>query len=346
MTIFPNDNIMKRRIFVKNMAYAGIGIGAVSVNACSPSSSKSDNEAKNIIEESTEPFFKLSLAQWSIHRMIQDDGLDPYQFASLAKKWGFEGLEYVSQLYMTKKESMGGEGFTNRMDSLVKRLKEEAASNGMKSLIMMMDLEDDVGDLAWSDESKRTRAIEAHYPWINASKEIGCHSVRINLFGEKDRAAWKAASIETLNALGEYAKGSNINIIVENHGWLSSDSALLMEVINEVGRDNVGTLPDFGNFCVKRPDNSRWGGCLEEYDRYKGVKEMMPKAKAVSAKSGNFDGNGNEINTDYRKMLQIVKDAEYTGYIGVEYEGNDLSEEEGILATKELLIKSAKAISK
>ena len=145
--------------------------------------------------------------------------------------------------------------------------------------------------------------------------------------------------------MGAYAAKHDINVIVENHGWLSSDAALLMEVIEEVGMDNVGTLPDFGNFCVKRPNGARWNGCLEEYDRYKGVAEMMPAATSVSAKSADFDEDGNETNTDYIKMLQIVKDAGYKGYIGVEYEGSILSEEEGILATKNLLLKSAKRLS-
>ena len=333
---------MRRRTFVKNVAVGGVGLGIVGLPGCTTSSTK--EEQKSTEDGPVEPFFKLSLAQWSIHRMIQEEGLDPYMFAAKAKGWGFEGLEYVSQLYMSKTDSMGGEGFTTRMDEMVSGLKAEAETNNINSLVMMMDLEEDTGDLAWSDEAKRTRAIEAHYPWIEASKAIGCHSVRINLFGENERAPWKAAAIEALGTLGNYAAGHEMNIIVENHGWLSSDAGLLMEAINEVNMDNVGTLPDFGNFCVKRPDNSRWAGCLEEYDRYQGVTEMMPKAFAVSAKSHDFDENGQETATDYTKMLQIVKDAGFSGYIGVEYEGNNLSEEEGIMATKNLLLNSVKAI--
>jgi len=245
---------------------------------------------------------------------------------------------------MSKADSMGGEGFTTRLDEMVAGLKAEAEANEIYSLVMMMDLEEDTGDLAWSDEAKRTRAIEAHYPWIEASKAIGCHSVRINLFGENEREPWKAAAVEVLGTLGSYASNHDMNIIVENHGWLSSDAGLLMEAINEVGMDNVGTLPDFGNFCIKRPNNARWDGCLEEYDRYKGVTEMMPKAFAVSAKSRNFDESGEETETNYSQMLQIVKDSGFAGYIGVEYEGSELSEEEGILATKNLLLNSVTAL--
>jgi len=336
---------MKRRTFVRNVAVAGAGIGTLGLNSCSSSSTKEAVTSEEESESILDPFFKLSLAQWSIHRMIQNEGLDPYQFASKAKGWGFQGLEYVSQLYMSKKQSMGGEGFASELDKLVRQLKEEADSNQMESLVMMMDLEEESGDLAWADEGMRTRAVEAHYPWIEASKAIGCHSIRVNLFGEKDPNIWQPAAAKAMAALGEYASTHKLNVIVENHGWLSSNAALLMEVINEVGMSNVGVLPDFGNFCVKRPNDSRWSGCIEEYDRYKGVAEMMPAAVAVSAKSSDFDENGNETNTDYSKMLQIVKDAGYKGYIGVEYEGDDLSEEDGIIATKNLLINAAKALS-
>ena len=342
---------MKRRIFVRNMAITGLGVGTLGLHACTPSSSNEQQKADKSEPDMIAPFFKLSLAQWSIHKMIQKEGLDPYQFAALAKKWGFEGLEHVSQLYMSKKQSMGGEGFTTALDAMVRQIKEEAKAQQRKSLIMMMDLEDETGDLAWADDDKRTRALEAHYPWVEATKEIGCHSIRVNLFGETDRVIWKPAAIDAMARLGEFAKGYDINVIVENHGWLSSDAALLMEVINEVGMDNVGTLPDFGNFCVKRPDGARWDGCLEEYDRYQGVTEMMPNAFAVSAKSSTFNTEGEEVSTDYMKMLQIVKDAGYTGYIGVEYDmdkiQNDLikNEEEGVLATKELLLNAAKQLT-
>ena len=336
---------MKRRTFVRDIALAGVGIGAAGLSACSTSAKKDENTSKATTENTAAPFFKLSLAQWSIHGMIQRDNIDPYQFATLAKKWGFEGLDYVSQLFIPAKLSMGGEGFTTELDKMVRQLKEEASANQLKSLVMMMDLEADAGDLAWADEAKRVRAVEAHYPWIEASKKVGCHSVRVNLFGEKDRTVWKPAAIDAMATMGAYAAKHDINVIVENHGWLSSDAALLMEVIEEVGMDNVGTLPDFGNFCVKRPNGARWNGCLEEYDRYKGVAEMMPAATSVSAKSADFDEDGNETNTDYIRMLQIVKDAGYKGYIGVEYEGSVLSEEEGILATKDLLLKSAKKLS-
>jgi sugar phosphate isomerase/epimerase len=152
--------------------------------------------------------------------------------------------------------------------------------------------------------------------------------------------AWTKASVDGLTQLSTYAKDKNINIIVENHGGPSSNAAMLAEVMKQVNMDNCGTLPDFGNFCIKREAGDYYESkCLDEYDKYQGVRELMPYAKAVSAKSYNFDEEGNETVIDYAEMIKIVKEAGYSGYVGVEYEGNELSEEAGILATKELLEK-------
>ncbi|MBC6401953.1 MAG: sugar phosphate isomerase/epimerase [Ekhidna sp.] len=328
---------MKRRTFVRGMAVAGVGIGVTGLSACSTSA----NKDKATTENRTAPFFKLSLAQWSIHRMIQKDHLDPYQFAAKAKGWGFEGLEYVSHLYQPKLEEASS--LNIGIQNMVAELNKRKDEHGIENLMMMVDLPPGEGDMAVLDKAKRNKAVEKHYPWVDATNGLGCHSMRVNMFGEFEAANWKMASIEALRKLGEYAASQNVNILVENHGWLTSNAALLMEVINETGLTNVGTLPDFGNFCTKRKDMERWGECEEEYDKYKGIKELMPAARAVSAKSYDFDEEG-QTTIDYVRMLQIVKDAGYTGYIGVEYEGNNLSEEEGILATKNLLLNAAKEL--
>lgn len=331
---------MKRRIFVRNMTLAGVGISSSGIYACSSTTSQ-DAQEKISQPEIVKPFFKLSLAQWSVHKMIQGGQMDAYDFAQKAKGWGFEGLEFVSDLYQDKLENAGS--FSSGIDKMVQELNKRKDDHGIENLTMMVDLPPEA-DMAVLNAKKRAKAIEMHHPWVDATAGLGCHSMRINMFGEFDQEDWKSTSIEALSKLGEYAATSNINIIVENHGWLTSNAALLMEVINEVGMDNVGTLPDFGNFCTKRKDGERWGECEEEYDKYLGVKELMPAAKAVSAKSYDFDEKG-QTSIDYVRMLQIVKDAGYTGYIGVEYEGGNLSEEDGILATKKLLLESAKKLS-
>jgi len=321
------------------MALALLGMAA-----CKESAKKAvavESDQVNTPEPETTPFFKLSLAQWSIHTMIREGNTDPYSFAEMAKSWGFSGLEYVSQLYDSELEKASYS--EEAMQGFIDKSNAEATKHGMQNLLIMIDGQ---GDLALSDKAARMAAVENHYKWVDAAKAMGCHSIRVNLSGSSDPNTWVPNSVDGLKSLATYARGKNINVLVENHGGLSSNAALLAQVMQEVNMDNCGTLPDFGNFCIRRNDSEDWqAGCAEEYDRYKGVRELMPFAKAVSAKSNNFDASGDEVAIDYVQMLQIVKDAGYTGFIGVEYEGKALSEEEGIVATRELLLKAAKKVS-
>lgn len=289
-------------------------------------------EEEVTIEES-KPDIKLSLAQWSMHKMILEEGVDPYTFAEKASEWGFEGLEYVSALYY--KELQAANFSEEAMNNWVEKSKAESEKYGLKNLLIMVDGQ---GDIAVADEAKRKEAVENHYKWVDAAAALGCHSIRVNLNGSMDPEVWMPASAAGLTQLATYAKEKNINIIVENHGGPSSNAELLAEVMEKVGMDNCGTLPDFGNFCIKREAGDYYSSkCLEEYDRYKGTKELMPYAKGVSAKSYSFDEEGNETRVDYPRIMEIVLDAGYEGFVGVEYEGSELSEEEGILATKKLL---------
>jgi len=318
---------MNRKTFLTQLSYAGVGVSTLGLVSCK-------NTPPQKVAEAPSLFFKLSLAQWSINRAIREQGVSPYDFAKLAKGWGFEGLEYVSQLYTDVTQSDAPEA---AMQNFIDRSNEEAAKYGLQNLLIMIDGE---GELSSSDEDKRNQAIENHKKWIEAAHAMNCHSVRINLFGESDPELWKQNSITSLQALSAFGKPLNVNVIVENHGSFTSNAALLMEAINGAEMDNCGTLPDFGNFCVKRSSGGPWGGsCEEEYDRYIGTEEMMPKAFGVSAKSHDFDADGNETHTDFKRMLTIVKEAGYSGFIGVEYEGSELSEEAGILATRDLLLK-------
>lgn len=328
---------MKRRNFIQNGAQAGIALTLLGTYACKQGKKKeiTDTEMLEETPAAPEQMFKLSLAQWSIHRMIREEGLDPYLFAEKAKGWGFSGLEYVSQLY--EDELKAADFSKEAMDKFVEKSKAESEKHGLENLIIMIDHE---GDLSAADEIERKKAIEGHFKWVDAATALGCHSVRVNLMGSKIAEEWTPASVDGLTQLSNYAKDKDINVIVENHGGFSSNAAMLVEVIEKVNLPNCGTLPDFGNFCVKREDGSYFDTpCIEEYDRYKGIGELMPYAKAVSAKSHDFDDQGNETHTDFERMMKIVKDSGYSGYVGVEYEGDELSEEEGIIATKNLLNK-------
>ncbi len=257
------------------------------------------------------PLFKISLAQWSLHKTLFDKKLDNLDFAKTAKEdYGIDAIEFVNQFFKDKAKD----------EKYLAELKKRADDLGVKMLLIMIDGEGALGD---KDDAKRTTAIENHFKWVDAAKFLGCHSIRVNAQSTKDYDEAKKLAADGLRRLSEFAAKQGLNVIVENHGGLSSNGKWLAETIKSVGLKNCGTLPDFGNF--------------HEYDRYQGVAETMPFAKAVSAKSHDFDSEGNETKTDYFKMMKIVLDAGYHGYCGIEYEGSKLSEPDGIRATKKLL---------
>ncbi|WP_417443130.1 sugar phosphate isomerase/epimerase family protein [Joostella sp.] len=333
---------MERRKFITNSSKAGLAISFLGMYACKETSSE-----KKELKQNTpvfEPFFKLSLAQWSLHKMIREEKLNPMDFAKKAKELGFEGLEYVNQLYNKEIEKRGNNN--KAIISLAEDLKKISDKEGMLNQIMMVDLQGEENLLSTADEKLRKQAVENHKIWIDATAILECHSMRINLFGSNDEKIWKEKSVASLNELSEYASEKNVNVIVENHGALSSNGALMAEVMKTVNRDNCGTLPDFGNFCVRREDDKLWDApCIDQYDIYKGVEELMPFAKGISAKTFNFDENGDETTIDFYRMMKIIKDAGFKGFVGVEYEGDTLSEEKGIIASKALLLKVAKKLS-
>jgi sugar phosphate isomerase/epimerase len=326
--------MMKRREFIERKFKLGLGFTLLGIPTTSYSYD-SDIETTNNL------FFKLSLAQWSLNGSITSGKFNPYNFARKAKELGFSGLEYVNGLYS---DVINSRNKYQAIKRFIKKSNDEAKRNNIENLLIMIDGE---GDLATSNVRKRNDAVENHKKWIDAASQMGCHSVRVNLYGEDKMEKWMEYSYNSLRKLAEFSRDYNINVIVENHGSLSSNAKLLMRVISDVNVENCGTLPDFGNFCIERLDGDLYDSeCIKEYDRYKGVKEMMPKAFAVSAKSNLFNKNGEEVNIDYLRMLRIVKNSGYNGYIGVEYEGHDLSvsEVDGILATKNLLINKGKLI--
>jgi sugar phosphate isomerase/epimerase len=285
------------------------------------------------MEESKKYSFKISLAQWSLNKALFSKKISALDFPIVTKKqFGIEAVEYVNQFFPDKAEDK----------EFLKQLKQRCDDNGVKSLLIMIDGE---GSLADSDSATRIKAVENHYKWVTAAKFLGCHSIRVNLHGSGTAEEWKNSSIEALAKLSTFGASNQINIIVENHGGYSSNGAMLADVMKQVNNPFCGTLPDFGNFCFRREKGDLWESpCVEWYDRYKGVEEMLPYAKGVSAKSFDFDEKGNETSTDFLKMLKIVKASGYKGYLGIEYEGSKLSEEEGIRRTKDLLERVRKQV--
>ncbi len=294
---------LDRRAF---LTQAALGVGALALPGCAS------------LNSSKKPLFKISLAEWSFNKALFGKKLDHLDFPKTARQeFGIDAIELVNQFFMDKAKDRG----------YLAEFKKRADGEGVRVLLIMCDDEGALGD---PDEGKRRQAVENHYKWAEAAKSFGCHSIRVNAetrgAGSFEEQQERAA--DGLRRLSGFGAKLGLNVIVENHGGLSSNGAWLAGVMRKVNLPNCGTLPDFGNFEL---------GGGKEYDRYKGVTEMMLFAKAVSAKSHDFDAAGNETHTDYRRMMKIVLDAGYHGHLGIEYEGEKLSEPDGIRATKRLL---------
>lgn len=305
-----------RRTFLKQSALGAAALGTPYLGVL----------AAELPDSETGKELRISLAQWSLHRTLETGGLKAENFPRIAREtFGIGAVEYVNDFYR---------GFMGK-PALWKQLRQQADSEGVKSLLIMVDKE---GNLGASDAKERLVAVLRHSMWLEDAKYLGCHSIRVNAFGSGTRPVLKNALVDGLGRLAEIGADKRINILVENHGYHTSDAAFIVDIIREVDNPYLGTLPDFGNWCLSREWGSTQGGtCTESYDPVKGVSEFLPYAKGVSAKSYDFDDQGNETLLPYRALLQKVKDSGFTGHIGIEYEGNRLSEPEGIRATKNLI---------
>lgn len=305
--------------------------------------------ARSPLQGAPGPDYSISLAQWSQHRALKGGELDNLDWPAYVKKhFDIDALEWVNQFFSEKHDTLGSQP---KGGNYLNELKKRCDSEGVSTLLIMCDR---VGNLGDPVKEKRSQAVEGHYAWLEASKLLGGHSIRVNAASDPKLSWDEQAQLcaDGLGRLSEKAAEMDLNVIVENHGGLSSNGAWLKQVMEAVNRDNCGTLPDFGNFYVAKNRNAKkfeeaktlYTGDdykIDEtgigYDRYRGVEELMLFAKGVSAKSHDFDEKGEEVHTDFARMMKIVKASGYRGHIGVEYEGSNLSEDEGILATKRLL---------
>lgn len=316
--------MVNRRDFLKqSLQFAG-GLGLAGFAGSTLLSCAKKEEA---VQQAAAPLFKISLAEWSHNKAIFGGQMNHLDFPKVARQdYGLDGIELVNQFFMDKAKDT----------AYLQDFKSRAEGEGVKILLIMCDGEGRLGD---PDDAKRTQAVENHYKWADAAKFFGCHSIRVNAASEGSYEEQQKLAADGLARLTEYGAQNGLNVIVENHGGISSNGEWLAGVMKMVNHPRCGTLPDFGNFCVRFEGASWQTPCAEMYDRYKGVQELMPFAKAVSAKSHEFDENGNEVHTDYMRMMAIVMNAGYHGYVGIEYEGDKLSEADGIRATKKLLEK-------
>lgn len=317
-----------RREFLKDAGRTalGVGVGALAVgafgsgiSACSKASEGDASEADQAGEGGeAPPAFEISLAQWSLHRRLfkrKGEPLDALDFAAAARGFGIGAIEYVNAFFFDKAEDM----------TYLGELKKRASDEGVRSLLIMVDREGALGD---ADGAARTKAVDNHRKWIDAARFLGCHSIRVNAQSSGTYEEQLDRAADGLGRVVEIGDDAGINVIVENHGGLSSNGSWLSSLIEKVGHERCGTLPDFGNFRI---EGEEW------YDRYQGVTELMPYARAVSAKSYDFDEAGNETTIDFERMMKIVTAAGYDGHVGIEYEGSRLSEDDGIIATRRLL---------
>lgn len=273
------------------------------------------------LAQDSELFFSISLAQWSLNKALFGGQLDNLDFPEYTKKnFDIHAVEYVNQFFKSAEKSY--------ITELLKRTEDL----GVKNVLIMVDQEGNLGEV---DEAKRKTAVENHYKWVEAAQILGCHSIRVNAGGRGTEEEVAHSATRSLRELSQFAADYGIHVIVENHGGYSSRASWLVSVIRNTGMINCGTLPDFGNFRVSRTEN---------YDMYLGIKELMPLARGVSAKSHDFDEEGKETAKDFYRILKIVKDAGFRGYIGIEYEGSTLDQDAGILATRNLLIKAGKTL--
>jgi len=296
---------MDRRKFMQTSAAAAAGLGFFPALRGAAGSTAADL------------LYDISLAQWSLYRTHFSGEMNNLDFPRVAREtFGIVAIEYVNTFMREESREPG----------YVTELKNICNGEGVTSLLIMCDSEGRVGD---PDEAARITTVENHYRWVDIAVELGCHSIRVNAASDGDWNTQRDLAADGLRRLTEFADRVDINVIVENHGGISSNGAWLAEVIRTVDHPRCGTLPDFGNFYMG--EERGW------YDIYQGVEDLMPFAKGVSAKTHNFDDAGNERDKDYLRLLRIVLDAGYRGYVGVEYEGNEKPEAEGILLTKALL---------
>ena len=319
---------MQIRAFLRTVLFVFFVLPLLII-ACKTKSTTASKSTEDTLQ------LNLSLAQWSIHRALDSGTLRAEDFASIAKnEFGIDAIEYVNSFY---KDHASDKSFWQKM-------RATADSLDVKSLLIMVDGE---GDLGNSSAEERKKSVENHYKWVDAASILGCHSIRINAFGEGTKEEVQQAMIAALKQLCTYAAKSNINVLIENHGLYSSDGKWIAEIVRQVNMANCGTLPDFGNWCT----TAKWGStqdgkdCKGVYDRYEGISDMLPFARGVSAKSYAFNEQGDETIIDYGKMLKMVKDAKFSGYVGIEYEGSQLNEFAGIRATKKLLEESWKEVN-
>ena len=359
-------NTLKRRKFINNIFISSLGLSSIGLT--------------NPWLNSTDFPYKLSLAQFSLYPlMMTDKNFDPYNFANISYDLGFKGLEYLAVMYKGGFYGADKKFGLEEAKKMAKESKMRSDDLGLENLLIMVDGE---GNLSNKDQKYNNISVSNHKKWIDCASEMGCHSIRVNLDSDGSLDDWTNRSIESLNKLCEYSKPLNVNVIVENHTTYSANGIsyaanadYIINVLNKVDFDNKGTLPDFGNWCEsfksrenrrsiaeiesqiksesgenqKKTNSSYFNSCEKFNDMYDGIDKLLPYAKGLSAKITGFDENGNDLDINYSKMLNVVKKSNYNGYIGIEQQSfidnPGLDPIEAIKMAKKLIFNSWNNIS-
>jgi len=257
----------------------------------------------------------ISLAEWSINKPLFGGQMQHLDFAKIAKDVGIDAIEYVNQFFKDKA----------RDTAYLEEMNTRARGEGVTQVLIMCDGEGNLGD---SDAAKRQTAVENHYKWVEAARVLGCHTIRVNGYSDTTKTTEEQQKLvaDGLHRLCEFADKAGINVVIENHGGLSSNAKWLVQTIKLANHKRAGTLPDFGNFRLAGPTKDNPDRKVESYDSYTGVAEMMPLARGVSVKPRVWDANGKDADIDLLRMMKIVVDAGYRGHCGIEYgpEGKEL----------------------
>ncbi|MCE2709034.1 MAG: TIM barrel protein [Bacteroidota bacterium] len=301
-----------RRDFLKTtgLATAALGLGLPQLNFAQ---SKADQA------------FKISLAEWSVNRLLFSKKLDHLDFALEAKKHGIYAVEYVNQFFMDKAQDV----------AYLTEMNTRCQNEGITQVLIMVDRE---GMLGARSEADRSKAVENHKKWIEAAKFLGCHTVRVNGYSDiswstrpEDAEEVSKLVSDSIHKLATFAEAMDIHVVIENHGGYSSNGKWLADTIRKANHRLAGTLPDFGNFRISTLD-----GKPVSYDSYRGVDELMPLASGVSLKPRVWDDAGNESDLDYNRMMKIVLSHGYHGHVGIEHGDKD-REWESIVDIRKIL---------
>jgi len=312
---------------IKNLFYPLISsfiILSICLLSCNNSNENKKEEIVEVEAEASANDVKFSLAQWSYNRDLFAGDMNTFDFIRKAKEQGFDGVEYVNQFFQDKVDNI------NFLDSL----KQISQESNIQNVMIMIDRE---GELGNSNEEKRIEAVANHKKWIDAAAHIDCISIRVNAHGDGTEDEVRAACAKSITELADYGKAKGILILIENHGGYSSDASWLLSLYIKIKHSNVSLLADFDNWCIEREDGKLWGSpCVKEYDRQKGMMELLPFSKGISIKSFEFNENGFETKMDYPALFKIIKESNYNSFYAIEYEGHTRSSDEGVKKTKAL----------